>query len=138
MAFPKIEHCLLCDDIRQERGRKLTILGFYGIAPKVRILVQDLTKRLERISFILLGGPGEGKYKLLMRLLDEDNNPVLEPKEAIEIDIQKSLETSILTLGLGGVKFPKTGEYRFELQIDGKVCYTTSFEVGQGKAEDFA
>jgi hypothetical protein len=41
MPFPDFDFCLICEGIRQEVGNKLTILGFYGIAPNVEIAVTN-------------------------------------------------------------------------------------------------
>lgn len=39
MPFPSFDFCLICDGARPEIGGKLTILGFYGVAPNVEIVV---------------------------------------------------------------------------------------------------
>jgi|SRR5208283_444567 len=39
MPFPAFDFCLICDGVRPEIGGKLTILGFYGSAPNVEIVV---------------------------------------------------------------------------------------------------
>jgi len=39
MPFPPFDFCLVCDGVRPEIGGKLTILGFYGSAPNVEIVV---------------------------------------------------------------------------------------------------
>lgn len=39
MPFPSLSYCLICDVLRPEVGSKLTILGFYGLAPNVDVRV---------------------------------------------------------------------------------------------------
>lgn len=39
MPFPNFDFCLICDGARPEIGGKLTILGFFGVAPNVEIVV---------------------------------------------------------------------------------------------------
>jgi hypothetical protein len=39
MPFPEFDFCLICEGIRPEIGNKLTILGFYGVAPNVEIVI---------------------------------------------------------------------------------------------------
>lgn len=137
MPFPKIQHCIVCDDLRQETAKKTTILGFFGIAPNVEVLVQDLNQPIGRLSFLLVGGPGEGKYKVLPRLLDNDGNAIIEPKEAMEVSFKGPGKISILGFGFAPIKFPAAGTYKLELMVDGQRQYETTFSIGQGKPEDF-
>jgi hypothetical protein len=39
MPFPKFSYCIVCDALRPELAGKATILGFYGLAPNVNILM---------------------------------------------------------------------------------------------------
>lgn len=39
MPFPNFDFCIICDAVRPEVGGKLTLLGFYGLAPNVEIVV---------------------------------------------------------------------------------------------------
>ncbi len=39
MPFPQFVYCIVCEGIRPELGGKLTIFGFYGLAPNVEIVI---------------------------------------------------------------------------------------------------
>jgi hypothetical protein len=39
VPFPNFSYCLVCEGVRQEIGGKLTIFGFYGLAPNVDIAI---------------------------------------------------------------------------------------------------
>ncbi len=39
MPFPNFNYCLVCEGLRPELGGKLTLLGFYGLAPNVEIVI---------------------------------------------------------------------------------------------------
>jgi hypothetical protein len=39
MPFPNLNYCIICEGMRPEIGGKLTILGFYGLAPNVDVRV---------------------------------------------------------------------------------------------------
>ena len=43
MPFPNFSYCIICETIRPEMGGKLSILGFYGIAPSVEVVVVNPT-----------------------------------------------------------------------------------------------
>mgnify|MGYP001565267699 CR=1 FL=1 len=60
MAFPEIYACLIAEDARVELYRKLTILGLYGVAPRVEIAIKDMSKPIGPLTFILFAGGTEG------------------------------------------------------------------------------
>lgn len=41
MPFPNLAYCIVCEGMRPEVGGKLTILGFYGLAPNVDVRLVD-------------------------------------------------------------------------------------------------
>jgi hypothetical protein len=51
MPFPNFDYCLICEALRQEMGGKLSILGFFGVAPNVEILVANVTQPMT-VSFL--------------------------------------------------------------------------------------
>src|SRR6266851_1253333 len=52
MPFPNFDFCIVCEGIRPELGAKLTILGFFGVAPNVDVLVGDMARPLS-VSFLV-------------------------------------------------------------------------------------
>jgi len=51
MPFPAFDYCILCEGIRPEVGGKVTILGFYGLAPNIEVAVGNPNQPLV-LSFI--------------------------------------------------------------------------------------
>ena len=137
MPFPEINQVLVCEDVRREMGRKNTILGFYGVAPNVLILFKELNKPIDRLTFLFVAGPGEGKYKLSFTLIGEDKHLVSQSREQIEIKLEGPQRIQII-ISVAPVTFPRPGKYHFELIIDGHVHHRLSFQVDQGKPGDFA
>lgn len=136
MPFPKIRHCLVCEDLRLEKGNKATILGFYGVAPDVAIKVQDLKLPLQSIMFMFIGGEGEGQFKITLQIL---NNDGVEVKQFPEIDFKiepPSARTSIISFSLRNFTFGASGAYTVRLSVDGTVQYETTLEIQQAKPED--
>jgi len=41
MPFQNFNYCIVCEGLRPELGQKLTILGFFGVAPNVEIVVAN-------------------------------------------------------------------------------------------------
>lgn len=137
MPFPKIRACLIAEDTREERYRKITVLGLYGITPDVEIALQDITKPIP-ITFMLFGGPGEGKYRVRPRLVSEQGVELIQvnPYE-IEFPPGTSVGGHNLMINIPVIKFPGRGLYRFILEIDGQSHYETSFRIRPGLPQEF-
>lgn len=129
---------MVCDDLRLEVAKKTSILGFLGIAPDIEILLQDFSQPLQRLSFLLLAGPGEGKFRVSVQLLDQDGRSIApQPEEPFEMPLIPAGKRSMFGFGFARVKFPRPGTYRLVLLVDGESHYETTFAVAQGKPEDF-
>src|SRR5687768_1218227 len=79
MPPPKVSYCLVCEDVRQETGNKLTILGYYGImpgdSPGVHIF---LSKLGNGIDLMFLCGMSRGSGMAQARVLQPDGSPIAE------------------------------------------------------------
>ncbi len=131
MSFPKINYCLICEDVRLERGNKSTILGFYGITPDVEVGVADLTKQIDRLMFLLIGenAKGPAAHSAFFQILDDRQSVVSEsPKITIELP-DKVEGRSIFAFGVPRVVLGKPGTFTFKLIIDGREHYKTTFEA---------
>lgn len=138
MAFPQIDYCLVCEEIRLERLRLVTLLGFYGVTPKVEILVSDFNKPVERLVFVFLGDRGKGCFRVSMQISDEDGKLIITQLPPTEVVIGDPERRFNLGLGVIGLKFPHPSRYNLTLLVDSEIHYKTSFEVRQGRPEDFA
>lgn len=140
MAFPKIIHCLVCEEVRLERRGLSSLLGFYGVAPNVEILVRsfDIPVQLQRLSFLLIGGPGEGRFRLSFQILDDAGIVIVAPSEPVEREFKNIRgKNQNYGIGIGGLTFPRAGTYYFKVLVDDKVEFETTFAVKQGDPEDF-
>src|ERR1700683_3721003 len=80
MPFPNFDFCIICEGIRPEIGSKLTILGFFGVAPNVEIVVQNPSQPL-MISFVAGFPPVPGLpaiYQSVMSVARPNGNFVFE------------------------------------------------------------
>ena len=128
---------MIAEDTREERFRKLTILGLYGITPHVQIVIQDITKPLGPLTFILFGSGGEGKYRTRPRIVSEQGEELIQAPP-IEIDIEpRPSGSQNLILHIQMVRFPREGLYRFIVEADGESQYETTFLVRPGRPEEF-
>jgi hypothetical protein len=137
MPFPQVRHCLICEATRPEPFGKLSLLGFYGVAPDVQIAVRHFGQPLQ-LAFVLISGPaGKGDPDTLgFRIVDEAGTSVVEPP-ASPYDrhgpTEKRLNLAIQVVA----PFPHPGRYTMHLLVDGVSHFQTDFELRQGQDADF-
>jgi len=138
MAFPKVQNCIVCEDVRQEVGRKQTLLGFFGVLPNVSILVPDFDKPIPRLCLLFITDPADGKFHIESEIVDESGKRVIH-LPAAEIAMRARKVSKRVNLGLT-VQFPQfsgPGLHELRLIADGEIVYRSSFEVGKGSPQDF-
>lgn len=137
MPFPQIHSCLMCEDAREERYRKATILGLYGIAPNVEIIIKDMTKPIAPLTFVLLGGPGGGSFRARVEIrLEGGEHSVQTPPTELPLPESGARNTNLI-FRFENILFPSEGTYRFILEVDGEPQYQTTFRVRPGRPEEF-
>src|SRR5438552_7764034 len=136
MAFPPINYCLICEEVRLERRNLVSLLGFYGIAPDVEILIRDFTQPVPRLTFLFVGGQGDGRFKTSMQILDEAGHSLVATPET-EVLVQPLPKRTNLALGIAGFSFPSPGTYALQLLVEGRRHYETQFKVLRGNPDDF-
>jgi hypothetical protein len=136
MGFPRIRHCLVCEDIRVEKGNKATILGFYGITPDVHIKIRELGKPIQRLMFVFLGAEGGGQYKVTIRVVDPDGGQ-LRQFPSLDFNLASPASVNTVAIGIHDIVFVKQGEYKLQLIADDNAQFETKFLVSQGQESDF-
>jgi hypothetical protein len=116
----RTEIFVLCDAATDNFG-KLNLLGTFDIigVPQVPFAYPACALAL-RIRFDALE---DGEHTIRLRLIDEDGRsigPAFEVKVTIHIPSEVSYLTHNAVFNLQQLGFPKTGEYTFELAIDGR------------------
>ena len=137
MALPKIKHCIVCEDARPEANKLATILGFFGIAPDVEILLKDFEKPVRQLTFLLMGGHGQLRGKISVRIFDMHGRPVIDTPM---LDIDKTApegKNMSLIFSFGNVHFRQAGEYKVIFMMDGQQFYDNTFAVALGQPGDF-
>ncbi len=137
MPFPEIHACLISEDVRLERRGLSTLIGLYGSAPHVHILVRDLNTPISKLTFMLLGGAGQGEFKLSLVISDEQGEFQQEMPEVATKFTTSEGRNTVLVLGIQNLKFPHLGKYNIILKVDGNPHFRTSFQIEQGEEKDF-
>jgi hypothetical protein len=122
--FPKIETCLVCEGAREEIGHKLTLLGFYGTAPKVRITISDPTMPV-KVLLLFEGSGGSGQINGSVDLVDVDGAVLATTPFSLYVDPQKS--KSIIGAAFSTI-LPQ-GEISTVVRYEGHAVYQSAFTI---------
>lgn len=129
MAFPKIEVCILCEGVRPEIQNKHILLGFFGIAPYVRIHIKDF-KRPVSLCFVFCTNEGvAGKHTIDLRLTDKKGTVLSNAIQGIKDEEARpgARSTNIFMAFQGLLGEP--GLYRVDLVVDGMEHYSTKVTI---------
>ncbi len=136
MAFPPITTCIVCDGTREETLHKYTLLGFYGVAPHVRIFLRDFSLPFT-VCFFFCGTTGEGRFRVELRLTGPSGH-VVQGNMVPPIDgvLSRNIQVSYFILTFQGI-LPGPGEYQVSLVANGVEQYSTSIAIDQAGPEMF-
>jgi hypothetical protein len=127
-VIPKFETCLICDLVREEPRRKLSILGFFGVCPRVEVSVPYLDQAVS-LTFLLVGSPGDGQFTATIELVDKVSNRIVASGANISIRATPKAATS---LGLTLLPtFGRAGVYALKCQVGSDLPFEALFHVSQ-------
>jgi hypothetical protein len=133
MPFPKINYCLICEDMRQELHRKSTLAGFYGVAPQVDIFGQDLHLPIAQLCFVLIAEQGEMGGTLSFTITNPNGQAIVNSGEkGLQLVPDQSQRRLNLAIAIAGIAFKEAGRYLLNIAVDGRSHYHTSFNVQKG------
>src|SRR5712692_290571 len=142
MPFPPIRWCLVCEDIRIENRRLVSLLGFYGIAPDVEILFADFNRPVDRLAFYISAhGASDGQHhRVSFELRDPHGAVVLGPVHTAPTGDPPPAPATIRVAFIftaTAVALPREGVYQIVIRVDGGEHFTSNFTVRQGRPEEF-
>lgn len=119
---------ILCEDIREERGNKLTFLGVYTGGD---ILCPKGAKEtiLPSLTLFFGFGDGEGEFDVRMKLTGPDGSIIVEKN--IERAKKKPREGMNLIFGFKPFHVKKFGMYTAVVNLDGET-YERTFDIREG------
>jgi len=131
MPFPDIDYCIICEAVRPEGGGKLSLLGFYGMAPQVEILVVNIAQPVQLFFVIGMGASErEEQYVHTVTLSDSHGTVIAQTPATTARAVPR--QRGVLAFGIV-VRFPADGLYNIQVQIDGRMQYQTSFGLRQAR-----
>jgi len=129
MPFPNFSYCIICDGIRPEVGGKLTVLGFYGMAPNVEIVISNLN---QPINLALVAGfppviDVQGPYNHSI-VITRPDNVVLQRMGPAGLNVVPG-GAGIVGFGFGIAPPYALGTYPIRILVNNEVKLETSFRL---------
>lgn len=132
----RVEYALICEEIRQEIGGKLTILGLFGPSPHVKITLPT-SGRLDRLTVLFYCSPptADGILQLTELTFGPVGSETLQRlKTPPPVPLNKG-KMAQLIFALSGMPVPTEGRYALTvLGTEGPVA-TAEFEIRFAKKE---
>jgi hypothetical protein len=129
---PKVDFCLLCEDIRPEPGNKLSILGFFGLLPRARIVLKEWGKSMEKVCFLVSTHGGAGTFKIHANILNPDGSLLISSAALTGEPPPETSMNSAFVFAFGLIVFKEQGEQYLQVMINDEEAYRSSFVVIQG------
>lgn len=133
MPFPAINECLVCEFVRAEEGGKLSLLGFFGIAPNVEISVQNLDLPIPNLAFVFLGAAYQPMstdlpFEIQIRVSDPQDGLVFETPP-VSLTAPSPGNRTTVAASIGNVRVRAAGRYRVSLLVNGQPQTERTFDI---------
>jgi hypothetical protein len=129
--IPDFQACLVCDAVRPELNGKTIILGFFGICPNVTINIPRLDQP-SPLTFLLLGGPGDGTFEAVFDVVDEGGFVVA----STTLVTFRAVKNAATHLANGFVLiFGHPGTFAFRCFIDQQERFRGEFRIAEGPVQ---
>ncbi len=103
--YPKLVYHFICDDIRQELGDKVSLIGIYP----GNVMLMPIPSVIPKLCFHLVFSYLKPGDNLGIKILGPDNKKVLSIDN---VKIPEKPRLSVLQAGFIGIKVNKEGTYR--------------------------
>lgn len=107
-AKPKLNYAIICDDIRQEIGNKMSFIGVY----QEDIVVSILPFTFPKLCFSLNYSKVQGGASIVISFQNPSGKELSELPEFVLPDDLKSKNKLIMTAAFSPLKVEVEGEYR--------------------------
>jgi hypothetical protein len=120
----KVEHVIVCDDVRREDNGKELLIGVYNHAI---IVAEDPPYTLMKLCFrILVDLRSTGKKKMVFVINTPSGRDFLSAEGTVEAE---RAEKTSLILPIFPARLPELGIYTIKFALDGKPRKIGEFEV---------
>ncbi|PVZ56530.1 hypothetical protein C9422_18580 [Pseudomonas sp. B1(2018)] len=125
---PKKLNILICEDVRQESGNKISLLGTYVDGIIFTSTNDDPNPKMISAQLAIFGtfGPLDENCQMKVRILSPDGEVLFETPDHQEL--KKSDSTTVIALKMIGLEFKQQGKHKLEFNFD-KFKVTHGFSV---------
>lgn len=110
----EVELAVLCEDVREEVGRKVSLMGVFS----GNVVVQSFPAKVRAAFYFVLMSKVVGVQKIDVRLLVEDKaEPSMNGKT--EINFEQANRTGNIIVPLGILTFEKQGRFKVQMRANG-------------------
>lgn len=124
MSELKYKCVLVCEDIRQEVGGRVSLMGVLGS----RLLVQNFPLPFPKLCLFIEWGEIKGKVNVTLNIIPPEGVEIPDVKPSAPIQGQPGLVARSMIV-LNNFAFPAPGTYIFEFLADKKVVGREKFEI---------
>jgi hypothetical protein len=111
---PSLVHTIICDDVRQELGGKVSLMGLFET-----ISAQTYPVIHPRFAVVNEWTGGRGEFRCQIRLLAPDRKKVLSESESAFTLVSETQRHRDISIRFN-TTFPAPGTYWIEMLIDGE------------------
>lgn len=119
---------LFCEDIRQEVGGRVSLMGVLGS----KLLVQTFPLPFSKLCLFIEWGELSGKFNVELKIIAPQGVELPNVRPSAPIQGQAGLVARSMIV-LSNFAFPAPGTYVFEFSADGEVVGRENFVVEQYK-----
>lgn len=105
--YPKIDHYFICDDMRQEIGNKISLLGIYP----GNVISMPIPATIPKLCFHLVLSNIRSGDNLTIRLIDPNDKEIAK-FDRIEVPSKKQFKQAVFDLGFLNIRVKKEGTYQ--------------------------
>jgi hypothetical protein len=127
----------LCDDVREEKGGKLSLIGFM---PEPRLIVQGYDPKVNEdgqvpgLTILMIFHDGVGKFATSLSLVSPSGKEIASPEMIAQTEKHEDGPMNII---INFRPFPiDIGIHKFTVTFDDKYRYERTFEMNAIKAEN--
>jgi hypothetical protein len=128
---PSLSYTIICDDIRQEQGGKISLMGLFE-----NIYAMNFPVLHPRLALISEWSEGRGDFLVMTRLLSPDRKTVLRETVSKFTISGTSHRHRDVSLHLN-IEFPSPGTYWIEHYLDKELVSSIPLAVIQVKEQAF-
>lgn len=130
--FPTDERAqfFLCEDVREEKGGKLTLIGFM---PEPKVIVHGYDPKVNKdghiggLAFLLTFHDGQGKFATNISVKDPSGVELANSEQILETEKLEDGPMNIIVLSR---PFPiNPGIHKFSVTLDGAHRYERTFQI---------